>query len=282
MRAESFESGARVQMAERLLGSVDSEKFGPALLGSLNELVTAGRGLLYAVQRSGPPDLLFDQLASHADQRRETRADLVDGFLLGLYHGAFLSAAPAGFFTDEDVAGSVSKGEDVRRVAFLARVSDSACLALLILRDSACSSFSAAELNCCRGVQGVICTALRLHWRSYAASRAMSCRSFAAPGLQERVEAALDCFGSQLLTRREGEVVRLLLRGSSTKAAAARLGIATATAALHRKRAYAKLGVRSQAQLFYGFICSLSGDGTVGVPFPSGQDSWPRVASAAP
>jgi DNA-binding CsgD family transcriptional regulator len=61
------------------------------------------------------------------------------------------------------------------------------------------------------------------------------------------------------LTPREGEVVRLLLRGYSTKAAAARLGIAVATTALHRKRAYIKLRVCSQAELFYLFLCSFGG-----------------------
>ena len=35
--------------------------------------------------------------------------------------------------------------------------------------------------------------------------------------------------------------------------------LACATTALHRKRAYAKLGVRSQAQLFHHFIQSLAG-----------------------
>lgn len=282
MRPHGFESATWVGMAERLLGSVDGEGFATALLGGLGELVAVDRGLLYVVRRDAPPWILFDQSASHAARLREPQVVRAGGSLVGSYHRAFLNGAPGGFYADANDSGNARGWGGVPHVAFLAPVSDDACLVLVLLRAANGPSFSPVELGRYRGVQRAVCSALRLHWRSHAAARGVSSPNSDARELQERVEAALDCFGSQLLTRRECEVIRLLLRGSSTKAAAARLGIATATAALHRKRAYAKFGVRSQAQLFYHFICSLSAGGRADGQRLPDQESWPRVASAGP
>jgi DNA-binding CsgD family transcriptional regulator len=69
---------------------------------------------------------------------------------------------------------------------------------------------------------------------------------------------ALGHFATSVLTPREAEVVQLLLKGHSTQSAADKLGISPQTIKLHRKNSYSKLDVRSQAELFYLFIDSLS------------------------
>ena len=51
-----------------------------------------------------------------------------------------------------------------------------------------------------------------------------------------------------------------MLHGHSTKSIASRLGISVETVKLHRKHAYAKLEVSSQAELFYLFLDSLMSD----------------------
>jgi DNA-binding CsgD family transcriptional regulator len=136
-------------------------------------------------------------------------------------------------------------------------VSDEACLVALLVRRPGGRAFSAAELRRLRCVEEAVVSALRLHWTTCAERRAAA-RGDGSRGLHHRVDTAIDEFGRAALTPREAEVVRLLLRGHSTKAAAESLGIAVATTALHRKRTYAKLGVSSQAELFYLFLCSLS------------------------
>jgi DNA-binding CsgD family transcriptional regulator len=57
-------------------------------------------------------------------------------------------------------------------------------------------------------------------------------------------------FQSEILSGRELEIVRLVLEGHSTPSAAALLGISEGTVKVHRRHAYAKLGVSSQAELF--------------------------------
>lgn len=64
------------------------------------------------------------------------------------------------------------------------------------------------------------------------------------------VEDRLALFGVDLLSAREAEVVQLILRGHSTPTAATTLGISSGTVKVHRRHAYAKLNVASQAELF--------------------------------
>ena len=75
--------------------------------------------------------------------------------------------------------------------------------------------------------------------------------------LHEQFKERFEGFGRPLLTKRENEVVRLLLRGHSSKSVARELGIAVETARVHRKNIYTKLGVASQGDLFALFISEL-------------------------
>lgn len=75
--------------------------------------------------------------------------------------------------------------------------------------------------------------------------------------LRAKLHNALESFGSSLLTERETQVINLVLHGHSTKTVAEKLSISMETVKLHRKHAYAKLEVSSQAELFYLFLDSL-------------------------
>src|SRR5687768_5005526 len=72
--------------------------------------------------------------------------------------------------------------------------------------------------------------------------------------LHRQIERAISEFGRELLTTRERAVVRLILLGLPSKVAAMKLQIAPKTEGVHRRNAYAKLGVRSQAALFRQFL----------------------------
>jgi DNA-binding CsgD family transcriptional regulator len=61
-----------------------------------------------------------------------------------------------------------------------------------------------------------------------------------------------------VLTRREQQVIELVLLGNSTRLVADKLGISAETVKLHRKHAYAKLDISSQAELFYLFVDALA------------------------
>jgi DNA-binding CsgD family transcriptional regulator len=79
--------------------------------------------------------------------------------------------------------------------------------------------------------------------------------------LRGQLNAALDAFGTSRLTGRETQVINLVLHGHSTRTVADKLNISMETVKLHRKHAYAKLGIGSQAELFYLFLDSLMSAG---------------------
>ena len=62
---------------------------------------------------------------------------------------------------------------------------------------------------------------------------------------------------SARLTKREAEVCASIMLGYTSFAIGERLGISAGTVATHRKHAYAKLGVCSQAELFGKYIDTL-------------------------
>jgi DNA-binding CsgD family transcriptional regulator len=72
------------------------------------------------------------------------------------------------------------------------------------------------------------------------------------------VSAVLENFGSDVLSDREQEIVRLLLKGHSAKSIATLLDITAGTVSVHRSNIYQKLAVAGQGDLFSKFVASLT------------------------
>lgn len=263
-----------------VLARVDGAGFAPALVSALRQLVAGDRAYIHVYPHDRKPRPLFDELGDDPGSRDQGRLSLVGGYLLDPCQRMCREEGGEGFFTARELLADSAEIEDpeVRHVAYLVGVAEGTSLGLQLSRSRERAPYSTGELELFRVVQPAVSAALRLHWRVWAQAHVPEAES----QLYSQVECALDRFGSGILTPRECQVVRLLLRGNSTRGAAAALGIATATAALHRKRAYAKLGVSSQGELFYSFIQSLPG--STGVPCAAAQrvgaqGDAPRVAS---
>jgi len=108
------------------------------------------------------------------------------------------------------------------------------------------------QIEWVRLVQPLIDRILVDYWQEYG-----NRQSEATSRLSFELAAALDVFGASMLTEREGEIIRLYLRGHGTRSIAERLGISPHTVSMHRKNAYGKLDVRSQFELFHLFMDSL-------------------------
>lgn len=76
---------------------------------------------------------------------------------------------------------------------------------------------------------------------------------------EDRIESALDAFGSSRLSAREAEIARLILKGHSSKSIGRMLGNSPGTVKVHRKHIYAKMNVASQGELFSLFLQELAG-----------------------
>lgn len=259
MRVASSPDPSWFRAVSDVMARVDTADFPAELVRVLRDMVPVDRALVYVLRREERPLILHtEQVSTGAVATRAHERYFRGGYRSDPYYRAFLAGCKGGFSAATEEPGASQSWKRAHHVAYLSPLSKDACAVALMVRTPGSRGFSAAECSRFRAVESVVPTALRLHWKTWAESQS-KCAPAGDQMLHSQVEAALDVFGSCTLTPREGQVVRLLLRGRSTKAAAERLGIAVATTALHRKRAYAKLGVSSQAELFYHFIRSLAG-----------------------
>jgi DNA-binding CsgD family transcriptional regulator len=75
--------------------------------------------------------------------------------------------------------------------------------------------------------------------------------------MANKVQNTMACFGQNVLSPRELEVARLILRGYSSKGIAEKMEISAETVKVHRRHLYDKLDISSQPELFSLFISNL-------------------------
>ncbi len=112
--------------------------------------------------------------------------------------------------------------------------------------------FSKRQVDCLEAIFPAVEALTRKNWGNETTSNPEQA------DFRQRLQLALGAFGASLLTRREREVIELVLLGHSTRLVAEKLGISTETVKLHRKHAYAKLDISSQAELFYLFVDAIA------------------------
>ena len=133
---------------------------------------------------------------------------------------------------------------------FLIPISGEGFVNIALGRTGSRSLFSKRQLGILDAIRPTVDVLCQQHWAESG--------SAASPiNLRGQMHAALDAFGSSLLTEREAQAINLVLHGHSTKTVAEKLSISVETVKLHRKHAYAKLEISSQAELFYLFLDSL-------------------------
>ena len=162
--------------------------------------------------------------------------------------------APDGFLDSEYHRAHYASGRIGDEVNCLWPLEPGVTLAVSLERSEHGARFSDADVSHLEAVQPLLHALACKHW-SLVRSRTAPARDLE---LGKMVQEAAANFGRKLLTPREFEVVRLVLRGFSTKLISQSLGISPGTVKVHRENIYAKLGVSSQAELFNLFIASVS------------------------
>lgn len=161
--------------------------------------------------------------------------------------------APDGFRDSEYHRAHYATGRIGDEVNCLYPLEPGITLAVSLERSEPGPRFDEADVARLEALQPVLAAIARQHWRAAHASG-----SAVELALGHVVQAAAESFGQDVLTPRECEVVKLVLRGYSTKSASQALGISPGTVKVHRENIYAKLGVSSQAELFNLFIDSVT------------------------
>lgn len=118
-----------------------------------------------------------------------------------------------------------------------------------LYRASAAGGFAERDLAWLRQVFPAIDACCRAFWAQHQGRY--------ATGTSDRgnwVEQAFEQFGADRVTSRERRVLQLVLRGHSSESIAEHLAISLATVKSHRKNAYEKLGISTQAELLSLFL----------------------------
>ncbi len=182
-------------------------------------------------------------------------AFLLDPYYLAAREGRFglfrlRELAPAGFRDGEYYRSWYRNCGYQDEAGYLIATGQDEFVNIALGRTRPRARFGERDLAALEEVRPAIQALCQRHWSRPA-------RTTGRTHLREQLHAALESFGSSLLTEREAQVIKLVLHGHSTRTLAEKLSISTETVKLHRKHAYAKLEVRSQAELFYLFLDSL-------------------------
>ncbi|EED31779.1 transcriptional regulator, LuxR family [gamma proteobacterium NOR5-3] len=249
------------KLVARCLPALRSDRFAEELIMGLRALVPIDDASVLYYARGDLPALVYRETPESRSEDTMERF-LAGAFLLDPFYKAATEHRRFGVFLLKELAPERFRDSEYYHswyrncgfsdeCGFLIEVGKEAFVNVALGRTQQ-RRFSQAQLRTLRSLQAAVEELCRQHWASESGS---------GEGIRKHLHLALDDFGSSLLTERETQVINLVLHGHSTKSVAQRLGISVETVKLHRKHAYAKLEVSSQAELFYLFLDSLMSAG---------------------
>lgn len=249
-----------------LIDSVGERQFPEHLISTLKTLVAFDDATVLVYPDTDLPTVAYFEVPAH--QQRSTLDVFVAGaFLLDPFYLAAARDRRFGVFRLRDLAPRGFRDSEYYRAwyrncgyqdecGFLLPNGDNGFINIALGRTAEGSRFSRAQLRRLEAVYPVVASLCQKHWQASGEPSPAG-----SVNLRAQLHSALKDFGSSLLTEREGQVVNLILHGHSTRTIADKLRISVETVKLHRKHAYAKLEVSSQAELFYLFLDALMSAG---------------------
>ncbi|NBF01741.1 helix-turn-helix transcriptional regulator [Pseudomonas sp. Fl5BN2] len=239
----------------------------PQLLATsqwLQRLCRVDHFVLFIYQGNYRPLSLFDTFSAQNRlffvDEYQTGAYLLDPFYLAcsnhLHQGlhSLKELAPDHFYFSEYFLSYYHRLGLTEEIAFFVDLGDSSIGVLSLMRGSECSDFNDQERQLLECAEQVVARVVKVAWEQRQ-------QSHPRPALEmdHAIRQAFERFGEGLLTARECEVARLLLRGHSNDSIARQLFISSGTVKIHRKNLYTKLGIGSQSELLALFIDKLAG-----------------------
>jgi len=260
------------------LKQVGSTEFPRAICSAVGELVSAEDMSLLLFRAGQLPTVEFNTPRAGGDTS-SLNSYIQRAFLLDPYYRAATVDNRYGVFRLKALAPHGFKSSEYYRTWYHNNGLSDECGLLVALEEGFVNlslgmlkrgqGFSERSLLTLREFFPLIETIIQRHWAEEASQQQGD------PSLRARMESSLAAFGSSILTRREQQITGMVLLGNSTRLIAEKLAISTETVKLHRKHAYAKLDISSQAELFSLFMQALSHS-------EGGSDVDPLVAFHSP
>ncbi|MDH6264659.1 DNA-binding CsgD family transcriptional regulator [Rhizobium sp. SG_E_25_P2] len=153
---------------------------------------------------------------------------------------AMRALAPDDFFDSEYFRRHYRTTGIIDELGFVLDLGPTSVAVLSVSRMKGEPLFGAEEISLIGLFTPLVCATARRHWR----------------GTGDNTEATSGRarIAHPLLTKRETEIVTLILKGHSNLSISAVLDLSPNTVKVHRRQIYAKLKISSQAELFHLFL----------------------------
>jgi len=229
-------------------------------------MVPFDNAMLFAYKTGERPRGPYTDIADPAEARIVIDQYLLGPFLLDPFYSEVQQGrtdglaclgdiAPDEFFASEYYEQHYRRTRITDEAGVFLSLPDGAVLVYSVTRRHGSAVFSPAEVAQLRGLAPLIAALARRHWTGVDLGFGPHAGPDADP---DPIAAALAALGETVLSQRQRQVVALVLKGHSTEAIALKLDISADTVKVHRRHAYAKLGISSQAELFAMFLDLLS------------------------
>lgn len=240
-----------VEAVAGLLRMTGTERFPVALRHCLEQICPFDSMLVSAYSGNAAPVALYHDLdevsAAVTVQFYASGPYLLDPFYLACRNNVppgtyrLLDLAPKDFLRSNYYATFYRKLRIQDEMAILMRGQGDAWIAISLARSRPRHRFDEDERDRMNQILPVVEAGAMRTWQPEALSVTTP---DALP--EERLRG----FARDVLSRREAEIVQMILQGHSTPSIATELGIAEGTVKVHRHNVYSKLDIHSQSELF--------------------------------
>jgi DNA-binding CsgD family transcriptional regulator len=250
----------------RALDAIGTPRFMDALTRAVRRSVPFDNAMLFAYKAGERPRGPYTDIAEPAEARIVIDQYLLGPFLLDPFYSEVQQGredglaclgdiAPDEFFASEYYEQHYRRTRITDEAGVFLALPDGAVLVYSVTRRHGSPAFAPGEVALLRALAPLITALARRHWTGVDLGFGPTAGAGGAP---DPIAAALAALGEHVLSKRQRQVVALVLKGHSTEAIAMTLDISADTVKVHRRHAYAKLGISSQAELFAMFLDLLS------------------------
>lgn len=263
MSAQYHASREWYSLLAELTTCIGSEQFHSQLATSFQSVSGYDSTYIVAFHKGKRPIQIFDNVSK--EYKDATAAPYIQGaYLLDPFYVLFRDGIRDGQFRLKDVApDSFFKSEYFLSFYGATRLKDETGIFVPIGNDAAIlismgirplsQKITESQRNSLSTILPLMVELFIKHWQLFTSRQDESSDTIGKP-----LDTAFNNFGRNHLSERECEVVRMILKGYSSKAIARLLKISPDTVNVYRKRVHVKLNISSQAELFSLFLEAVS------------------------
>lgn len=249
-----------------MISHLEDSDFLSILLEIVGEFIHADNAMIFQEKALNAPKLICDR-GIWSQKHRSLLNQYISGECLSdpVFHAIYRGVKPGFYHITEICNRNFNQSSYYTKyyketnlledAYYLVQVEDDTMLQIFLGRRVGSPLFNEEELSYLRAVEPIIRNVVTQHWKNFKKKNLNE--EDPAQGLQQQLQKVVRNFGSSILTKRETEVIQMMLHGHSVKSSAYEMGISPDTVKMHRKNIYSKLRVSAQSEIFSLFINSV-------------------------